>query len=350
MSTTLGEAESCDDPADRAPEVGGRLKPLSGRWYSRISQRSVHSPRRYEAEVTTQGPEPTTSAPASDDVALVKAYLEGEAGAFDTLFSRYHGRVRGVCMRYVGDEHLAEDLVQETFFNVVRSLNRVDDGFNFPAWIHRIAVNICQDELRRRNRRAVHIDTSGADPEEQMLKLADRDRHGNPEDALEMSYLRQMVWEVAKKLPERQRMVLTLRELQGLSYASIAHVMKISDAAVETLLHRARRRFKDEYLLLEAPQEEQAPCATLAYLLVTVGRSNLRPEQRAMVVDHLAGCVWCQEQFLPELELVMDGEIQTPVDGAGEVAVDGSAEAAADGTAEVAVDAAGAEAPASPTG
>ena len=69
-----------------------------------------------------------------------------------------------------------------------------------------------------------------------------------------------------------------------------------------------------------------------------------------MVVDHLAGCVWCQEQFLPELELVMDGEIQTPVDGAGEVAVDGSAEAAADGTAEVAVDAAGAEAPVSPTG
>src|SRR5207237_8099417 len=140
MSTTLGEAESCDDPADRAPEVGGRLKPLSGRWYSRISQRSVHSPRRYEAEVTTQGPEPTTSAPASDDVALVKAYLEGEAGAFDTLFSRYHGRVRGVCMRYVGDEHLAEDLVPEPFFNVVRSLHRVDDGFNYTDWIQRLAV------------------------------------------------------------------------------------------------------------------------------------------------------------------------------------------------------------------
>jgi len=66
-----------------------------------------------------------------------------------------------------------------------------------------------------------------------------------------------------------------------------------------------------------------------------------------MVVDHLAGCVWCQEQFLPELELVMDGEIQTRVDGAGEVAVDGAAE---DAAAEVAVDAAGAEAPVSPTG
>jgi len=328
MSRTLWGAKSCDDPPDPAPEVGARLKPPFAAGIVGFSQRSVHPPRRYEAKVTTEGLQPTTSAPASDDVALVKAYLDGEAGAFDTLFSRYHNRVRGVCMRYVGDEHLAEDLVQETFFNVVRSLNRVDDGFNFPAWVHRIAVNICQDELRRRNRRAAHIDTSGADPEDQMLKLADRDRRGNPEDALELSYLRQMVWEVAKKLPERQRMVLTLRELQGLSYSSIAHVMKVSDAAVETLLHRARKRFKDEYLLLEAPKEEQAPCATLAYLLVTVGRSNLRPEQRTMVVDHLSNCAWCQEQFLPEVEVATDGEAE--VDGAAPAEVDGAAHSKAE--------------------
>ena len=196
---------------------------------------------------------------AVDDVSLIAAYLDGDAAAFDTLFTRYHSRVRAVCMRYVGDEHIAEDLVQETFFNVIRALPRVGEGFNFGAWVHRIAVNICQDELRRRSRRAAHIEPGG-DPEEQMLKLADRDKAGNPEQALEITYLRHLVWEVAKKLPERQRMVLTLRELQGLSYASIARVMGISDAAVETLLHRARRRFKEEYLLLETPLE-RAPSA-----------------------------------------------------------------------------------------
>jgi RNA polymerase sigma-70 factor, ECF subfamily len=207
-------------------------------------------------------------------------------------------------MRYVGDEHAAEDLVQETFFNVIRSLNRVDESFNFSAWVHRIAVNICQDELRRRNRRAAHVDaSSAADPDEAMLRVADPDRHGSPEDALEATYLRQLVWEVAKKLPERQRMVLTLRELQGLSYASIAHVMGISDAAVETLLHRARRRFKEEYLLLESPREERPGCATLAYLLVTVGRANLRPDQKKLVIEHLEACEYCQEQFLPDIEV-----------------------------------------------
>jgi RNA polymerase sigma-70 factor (ECF subfamily) len=214
------------------------------------------------------------------------------------LFRRYHGRVRSICLRYVGDEMVAEDLVQETFFNVLRSLGRVDESFNFGAWINRIAVNICQDELRRRSRRAAHQELSG-DPEEQMLRLADPDRSTEPETALEMTHLRQLVWEVAKKLPERQRMVLTLRELQGLSYAAIARVMNISDAAVETLLHRARKRFKEEYLLLESPPEEQGPCAQVAYLLETVGRSSLRQRQRQLVIEHLETCAWCRGQYLP---------------------------------------------------
>ena len=240
--------------------------------------------------------------PVDDDVSLIMAYLDGEAAAFDTLFRRYHDRVRSVCMRYLGDEAVAEDLVQETFFNVLRALHRVNEGFNFGAWVHRIAVNICQDELRRRNRRAAHADQSG-DPEERMLRLPDRDRLGSPEDALEMSHIRQLVWQVAKKLPERQRMVLTLRELQGLSYASIAHVMGISDAAVETLLHRARKRFKDEYLLLESPDESEGPCALVSYLLTTVGSAALRREQRRQVDEHLAECAWCRGQFVPGVEV-----------------------------------------------
>ena len=241
------------------------------------------------------------TAPAEvDDISLIQAYLDGNAAAFDVLFTRYHSRVRSVCMRYVGDEALAEDLVQETFYNVIRALPRVTETFNIGAWIHRIAVNICQDELRRRNRRAIHHEPSSADPEEQMLKLADTDRHGSPEAAFEMSNLRQLVWDVAKKLPERQRMVLTLRELQGLSYASIAHVMGVSDAAVETLLHRARKRFKEEYLLMETPVEDRDPCETVAYLLISVGRNHLRSEQRRMIAEHIAGCEWCQAKYLPE--------------------------------------------------
>ena len=238
----------------------------------------------------------TVAAPAPpSDLDLVGAYIGGDVDAFDVLFRRYHARVRSICLRYVGDESAAEDLVQETFYNVIRAINRVDDqGFNFGAWVHRIAVNICQDELRRRNRRAAHLDQGGDNADEAMLRVADRDRAGHPEDALEMSSLRQLVWDVAKKLPERQRMVLTLRELQGLSYASIARVMGISDAAVETLLHRARRRFKEEYLRLESPREEPRDCAELAFLM-TRGRLSLDEQREALA--HLESCAVCRAAY-----------------------------------------------------
>jgi RNA polymerase sigma-70 factor (ECF subfamily) len=246
---------------------------------------------RLEGTITEQSPRST---PPPDDLTLIAAYLAGDTGAFDSLFQRYHTRVRGVCLRYVGDEALAEDLVQETFYNVIRALSRVDQGYNFGAWVHRIAVNICQDELRRRNRRAVHLDQGGGDPDEAMLKLADHDRSGHPEEALEMSTLRQLVWDVAKKLPERQRMVLTLRELQGMSYATIAHVMGITDAAVETLLHRARKRFKAEYLLMESPPEEPARCTDLAFMMT---RSRLSRDERLAALDHLEACPLCREAY-----------------------------------------------------
>ncbi len=225
-----------------------------------------------------------------DDLALVAAYLGGDAAAFDTLFRRYHGQVRAVCLRYFGEESVADDLVQETFYNVIRSLSRVDEGFNFGGWVHRIAVNVCQDEARRRKRRALHVQPGDGDPETAILKLPDGDRSGQPEPALEMKNLRQLVWEVAKTLPERQRMVLALRELQGLSYTSIARVMGISDAAVETLLHRARKRFRAEYLLLESPPEEPAACAELAFVM---SRGGLNAADQRAAMEHLETCAVC---------------------------------------------------------
>ena len=72
------------------------------------------APQTGSSEAPQPEPEAAAPPPAITDVALVKAYLDGDAGAFDTLFSRYHSRVRAVAMRYVGDEHTAEDLVQET--------------------------------------------------------------------------------------------------------------------------------------------------------------------------------------------------------------------------------------------
>jgi RNA polymerase sigma-70 factor (ECF subfamily) len=232
-----------------------------------------------------------------DDLALIRLYRDGDASAFDRIFTRYNQRIRALCARYVGDGQLAEDLVQETFYNVLKTLNRVDDTFHFSAWIYRIAVNLCHDELRRRDKVQHHIEPGGDDVEEAVMRLVDHDRERSPESALEITSMRRVVWEVAKQLPERQRMVLTLRELQGLSYASIAHVMGISQSAVETLLHRARRRFKELYLKQEGSSDSSGDCATVTHILEHIGRRNLRQDQKRMLVNHLEACKDCRARF-----------------------------------------------------
>jgi len=241
-------------------------------------------------------PVPELSQP--DDLTLIRSYVEGDASAFDRIFARYHQRIRALCSKHVGDGQVAEDLVQETFYNVLRSLRRVDDTFNFSAWIHRIATNLCHDELRRRHKAQHHLEPGGVDVEDAVLRLVDRDRRSHPETALEMAELRSLVWEVAKQLPERHRMILTLRELQGLSYSSIAHVMGISESAVETLLHRARRRFKEQFLMRDAAQPENT-CTALRQLVETVGSSTLRRDQRRVLAAHLRECAGCEELLGP---------------------------------------------------
>ena len=102
------------------------------------------------------------------------------------------------------------------------------------------------------------------------------------------------MWEVSKRLPEKYRLVLTLRELQDLSYRQIARTLKMSESAVETLLYRARLRFKEEYIAAEGAadltHEEVAP------LLAPYLAGKLRRNQADSVRRHIATCVRCSRR------------------------------------------------------
>ncbi|MFN2464471.1 MAG: RNA polymerase sigma factor [Candidatus Dormibacteria bacterium] len=257
------------------------------------------------------------------DIDLVRSFQAGGIEAFDLIFLRYHRAIGALTNRLVRDPLLAEDLTQETFFRVLRSLERVDDSFNFSAWIHRIATNLCYDELRRRKRaqgpasseegpRSSQPVAGVEDPDELMRSLATTDMAGLPEDALAMRELRREVWDVAARLPENYRRVLSLRELQGLSYAGIAKVMELSESAVETLLHRARRRFKAEFLFMSFEEAEGTEkCEYLDELLASFSPRGLDRPQRKLIAEHTRSCDRCRSQgakSAPEV-LAADTEI-----------------------------------------
>src|SRR4029077_4293485 len=174
--------------------------------------------------------------------------------------------------------------------------DRVDDSFNFGGWVHTVARNLCFDELRRRQRDLRVEDTEQQEEEGGLLaSLPSTSRSFDPVQVQESNELRRQVWTVSQRLPEKYRLVLTLRELEGLSYRRIALVLHMSESAVETLLYRARLRFKEEFVALEAAGElshdEVVP------LLAPYIAGKLRRQQAEAVRRHVAVCPKCTRKI-----------------------------------------------------
>ncbi len=233
------------------------------------------------------------------DLELVSRFREGETAAFEALHQRYVEPIYRVIRRRLGDGEMTEDICQETFVHVLRSLDRVNGEFNFPAWIHRIATNLCYDELRRHQKMPKMEPVRGGEEDaysELLASIPSKDLSGDPVHAFETKEIRELVWQVAQRLPERYRLVLTLRELQGMSYEAIARALNISDSAVETLLYRARLRFKEEYLVASG-QSAEDDCGAITKLIAPYLAGKLRKVQAEQVRRHLAACLRCQRRY-----------------------------------------------------
>lgn len=229
------------------------------------------------------------------DIELVRAYRAGDARAFEELHRRYVGPIYRLVKSKLGDALLAEDVSQETFLKALRQLDSMDEEFNFGGWIHTVARNLCYDELRRRRRDVRAEAPPGEDQDELLDRLPSNSSGFDPVEVSESNDMRRRIWEVAQRLPEKYRLVLTLRELQGLSYRQIARSLQISESAVETLVYRARLRFKEEYMATEGDQV--LDCAAVRPLLAPYLSGKLRRAQEEMVREHVASCVKCARKI-----------------------------------------------------
>jgi RNA polymerase sigma-70 factor (ECF subfamily) len=240
----------------------------------------------------------STTTDLRSDVELVRAFRDGDGDAFAELHRRYVGSIYRLVHRKLGDGLLAEDIAQETFLKSIRNLHRMDDSFNFGGWVHTVARNLCFDELRRRRRDPRELaEGPDGDDEDIMMRLPAPAHAYDPVVQSESNELRRQVWLVAQRLPEKYRLVLTLRELQGLSYRRIAQVMKLSESAVETLLYRARLRFKEEFVAMQGGAA--LACAEVQPLLAPYLAGKLRAAQADQVRAHLAECVTCSRKLGP---------------------------------------------------
>jgi len=171
-----------------------------------------------------------------------------EADATRDLYERYARQIHAYCLHQLGSREEAEDAVQSTFLNAFRGLKRGIDPEFESAWLYKIAENVCLTRQRSSFRRG-RVESPG-DLEAMQDVLPS---HQSDNDEL----IR--LPEALEEMPEQQRRALLLREWQGLSYKEIADELGLSQAAVETLLFRARRSLASA--LTDEPKPKKAGVA-----------------------------------------------------------------------------------------
>ena len=156
---------------------------------------------------------------------------------WEQIVRDHSARVYRLAYRLTGNRHDAEDLTQETFVRVFRSLNTYTPG-TFEGWLHRITTNLFLDQARRKQR--VRMDGMGDDAD----RFASADQLGSPERAYEHGNLDHDVQRALDELPPEYRAAVVLCDIEGLSYEEIAVTLGIKLGTVRSRIHRARARLR----------------------------------------------------------------------------------------------------------
>src|SRR5437660_4141436 len=188
------------------------------------------------------------------DVAVVSRARSGDADAFRQLVERHSQIIFRVAYRMTGNEHDADDVVQETFLRAYKQLSRFEERANFGTWLHRIAVNCALDLLRARGRHDRHY---GGDPEEaEMTGAISSDPQ---QDRLLLSAeLREQVSAAMERLSGNERTAFVLRHFEGMPVEEIGKTLGIQLNAAKHTILRAVRKLRES---LE-PLVRTKPCNT----------------------------------------------------------------------------------------
>ena len=179
------------------------------------------------------------SEPATGDAAeFVSRLRAGDRRAFEELVRIQQHRVYGLALRMLGNPAEAQDVAQEAFLRAHRGLAEFRGEARLSTWLYAIVSHLCLSRLASSERRLTR------DGEETLSRIADA-RPG-PDQALEQGELEEALHRAIGELPEERRIVVVLRDVEGLAYEEIAEVLDLPLGTVRSRLHRARLDLKEK--------------------------------------------------------------------------------------------------------
>jgi RNA polymerase sigma-70 factor (ECF subfamily) len=193
--------------------------------------------------------------PVADDDLLVERLRAGDEEAFMDLVRRWSPSMLRVARMYVPSQAVAEDVVQETWLGVLNGIDRFEGRSSLRTWVFSILVNRARTRGERERRTVPFASLAGDDEDGAVV---DPERFGSagdwaappvrwweePERALDSAEAVERIQSEIEKLPERQRLVITMRDVDGMSSEDVRSALDISETNQRVLLHRARAKVR----------------------------------------------------------------------------------------------------------
>lgn len=176
-----------------------------------------------------------------DDFSLIQKFIEGDETGFNTLVRRHKDKVRNIIYLTLGTTDSVDDISQDVFITVYRSLYKFRFESQFSTWLYRITINKCKDHLRKTKIRSI------------FNSIKDDEEGPSYTPSVESKDISEIVRKAISKLPEKLKTPLLLKDIEGLSYQEIAESVDCEIGTVKSRIFRARESLRE---LLKPYQEE----------------------------------------------------------------------------------------------
>lgn len=172
-----------------------------------------------------------------DDFSLIKQFIDGDESVFSELLKRHKEKVRNIIYLTLSNSDGVDDIAQEVFITVYRHLKSFRFESQFTTWLYRITINKCKDHLRKKNIRSIFLPLKDEEPVFESIN--------------EDTDIKHIVRNAIATLPDKLRIPLVLKDLEGFSYQEIADTMECEIGTVKSRIFRAREALKKTLKPLE---------------------------------------------------------------------------------------------------
>jgi RNA polymerase sigma factor (sigma-70 family) len=182
-----------------------------------------------------------------NEAILIEKAKSGDEASFEILIQNCKTKAYNTALRYLRDEDDAMDALQESMIKVFRHLGKFKGDCKFDTWVYRIVVNTCNDFLRKNKHQRNNISFYRTDEDgETMIEIPDT--APTPSEAFDAKLTATYVLSCLDEIPEEQKEIIILRDIQGFSYEEISRILECSMGTVKSRINRARLKLKQKIL------------------------------------------------------------------------------------------------------